>query len=83
MTSMIKTNVFFDFTDFQPPALALYSLKHVLPASKCRVCLIFIIHVGATCCVTSSTGNIMKIHARITLTVEFIRTFFFIIFIYV
>ena len=36
--------------------------------------LVFVIHVGGTRCVTSSTANMMKIHARITLTVEFIRT---------
>ena len=35
---------------------------------------VFIVHVGGTRCVTSSTDNIIKIHARITLTVEFIRT---------
>jgi hypothetical protein len=33
--------------------------------------------VGGTRCVTSSTDNIMKIRARITLTVEFIRTCIF------
>ena len=38
---------------------------------------VFMIHVGGTRCVTSSTDNIMKIHARITLTVEFIRTCIF------
>jgi len=38
---------------------------------------VIIIHVGCTRCVTSSTDNIMKIHARITLTVEFIRTCIF------
>ena len=32
------------------------------------------IHVGGTRCVPFSTDNMMKIHARITLTVEFIRT---------
>ena len=37
----------------------------------------FIVHVGGTRCVTSSTDNIMKIRARITLTVEFIRTCIF------
>ena len=31
------------------------------------------IHVGGTRCVTSSTDNMMKIQARITLTVECIR----------
>ena len=39
--------------------------------------LVFVIHVGGTRSVTSSTDNIMKIHARITLTVEFIRTCIF------
>jgi hypothetical protein len=39
---------------------------------------IFMIHVGCTRCVTSSTDNIMKIRARITLTVEVIRTCIFI-----
>ena len=44
---------------------------------------VFIIHVGGTRCVTSSTDNIMKIRARITLTVEFIRTCNFIYLLYV
>jgi hypothetical protein len=39
---------------------------------------IYMIHVGGTRCVTSSTDNIMKRHARITLTVEVIRTCIFI-----
>ena len=34
---------------------------------------VFMIHVGGTRCVTSSTGNIRTIHARITLTVACIR----------
>ena len=34
---------------------------------------VFLVHVGGTRCVTSSTDNIMKIRARITWTVEFIR----------
>ena len=34
----------------------------------------FIVHVGCTRCVTFSTDQMMKIQARITLTVEFIRT---------
>ena len=38
---------------------------------------VFIIHVGGTRCVTSRTDNIMKIRARITLTVEVIRTCIF------
>ena len=40
---------------------------------------VFIVHVGGTRCVTSSTDNNMKIHARITLKVEFIRTCIFLI----
>ena len=42
---------------------------------------VFIVHVGGTRCVTSSTDNNMKIRARITLTVEVIRTLYFYIFI--
>jgi hypothetical protein len=38
---------------------------------------VFMIHVGGTRYVTFSTDNIMKIHARITLTVEFIRGYIF------
>jgi hypothetical protein len=39
---------------------------------------VFMIHVGGTRCVPSSTDNIMKIHFRLTLTVEFIRGYIFI-----
>ena len=35
---------------------------------------VFVIHVGGTRCITSSTDNILKILARITWTVECIRT---------
>ena len=45
--------------------------------------LVFVIHVGGTRCITSSTDNIMKILARITLTVEFIRGYIFIFLLYV
>ena len=44
---------------------------------------VFIIHVGGTRCVTSSTDNIMKIHARITLTVECIPACIFMFLFYV
>jgi hypothetical protein len=44
---------------------------------------VFIIHVGGTRYVTSSTDNIMKIHAGITLNVEFIRGYIFIFLFYV
>jgi hypothetical protein len=39
--------------------------------TSCRY--VFIVHVGRTRCVTSSTDQIMKTHACITLGVEFIR----------
>ena len=45
--------------------------------------LVFVIHVGGTRCVPSSTDNIMNIRARITLTVEFIRGYIFIFLFYV
>ena len=38
---------------------------------------VFIVHVGGTRCVTSSTDHYMNIHARITLSVECIRTCLF------
>ena len=47
--------------------------RGVLPAVA-QVREVFIVHVGGTRCVTSSPDNIMNIHARITLTVEVIRT---------
>ena len=34
------------------------------PARRQTVREVFIIHVGGTCCVTSSTDNNMKIHAQ-------------------
>jgi len=39
---------------------------------------VFVVHVGGTRCVTSSTDNIMKRQARITLTVDCIRGCIFI-----
>ena len=96
---MIKTNVFFDFIDFQESAESLQQCKCRLVVTSSQsnksvfgafrssttrrrhndeVREIFMIHVGGTRCVTSSTDNITKIHARITLTVEFIRTCIFI-----
>jgi hypothetical protein len=42
-----------------------------------QVRAVFMIHVGGTRCVTSRTDNIMNIRARITLTVECIRTCIF------
>ena len=50
---------------------------------QAQVSEVFIVHVGGTRCVPSSTDNIRKIHACITLTVEFIRTCIFIFLLYV
>ena len=59
-----------------------FTKSSVIPGSmspKSRyVKSVFIIHVGGTRCVTSSTDNIMKIHVRITLTVECIRVFVYV-----
>ena len=38
---------------------------------------VFLVHVGGTRCVTSSTDHYMKIQARTTLSVEVIRTCIF------
>ena len=43
-------------------------------AAVVQVKYVFIVHVGGTRCVTSSTDHSMTIHVRITLTVEVIRT---------
>ena len=51
--------------------------------SKRYVKSVFIVHVGCTRCVTFSTANNMKIHVRITLTVECIRTRIFLFLFYV
>ena len=49
---------------------------YILIRGECAVYVksVFIVHVGGTRCVTFSTANNMKIRARITLKVEFIRT---------
>jgi hypothetical protein len=58
--------------------LSRWSVSSSLLASEdTYVKSVFIVHVGGTRCVTSSTDNIMKIHVRITLTVEVIRTCIF------
>ena len=56
------------------------SVRFAFPARIVRE--VFIVHVGGTRYVTSSTDNNMNIHARITLTVEFIRTCILFIFIF-
>ena len=58
-----------------------YHQVHVNIAAVVRE--VFVIHVGGTRCVTSSTDNIMKIRARITLIVEVIRGYIFIFLFYV
>ena len=62
-------------------AVALGVLKR--PLREVEQMYVFIVHVGGTRCVTSSTDNILKIHSRITWTVEFIRTCIFIFLFYV
>ena len=47
-------------------------------AAAVQVKYVFIVHVGGTRCVTSSTDHSMTIHVRITLTVEVIRTCIFV-----
>ena len=112
---LIKTHVFFDFTDFQVPVypfaattssttnggksgeegvmvppLAIHlsstmgstGTSHKKDATR-YVKSVFIVHVGGTRCVPSSTDNIMKRHARITWTVEVIRTCIFLFLLYV
>ena len=74
--SMIHTNPFFDPVDSP------------VEQGRCQpwqwyVKSVFIVHVGGTRDVTSRTDNIMKIHARITLKVEFIRGYIFIFLLYV
>ena len=87
---MINTNVFFDFTDFQVGlSLEQYETETTIQGTPQNIPLalldgvvreILMIHVGGTRCVPSSTDNSMKIHARITLTVEVIRTCLFVYF---
>jgi hypothetical protein len=45
--------------------------------------LVFVVHVGGSRGVTSSTDHIMNIHAWITLNGEFIRTCLFVFLLYV
>jgi hypothetical protein len=82
---MINTNVFPDFT-FRyrhnvPDNVTLLrrQVTHECDAfwQARYVKSVFIVHVGGTRCVTSSTDHYMNIHARITLSIEFIRTCIF------
>jgi hypothetical protein len=57
-----------------------YERARITLTVECIRTCVFVVHVGGTRCVTSSTGNIMKIQARITLTVEVIRTCIFFMF---
>ena len=71
-----KHGTFFN-TQLFVHSLSVLNDQYVLVADV-YVKSVFIIHVGGTRCVPSSTDNIMKIRARITWTVEFIRTCIFI-----
>ena len=55
----------------------------VVDGPRQQVREVFIVHVGGTRCVTSSTGNNRNIRARITWGVELIRAIFFMFFLYV
>ena len=87
MTSMIKTNVFFRFYWFSgtmPQCLAVEpGVPVVVDGPRQQVREVFIVHVGGTRCVPSSTGKNRTIRARITWTVEFIRGCIFICVFYV
>jgi hypothetical protein len=61
---------------FQSTRQVMFKLLSSFSSMKVREIYI-IVHVGGTRCVTSSTDHFMKIHARITLSVEFIRTCIF------
>ena len=69
------------FVDLSKTSSALHRMSDTelqgLLGSAWYVTLVFVIHVGGTRCVTSSTDNIMNIQARITLKVEFIPVFFY------
>ena len=90
---MINTNVFFDLTDFQVGlSLEQYETETTIQGTPQNIPLalldrvvreVFIIHVGGTRCVTSSTDHYMKIQAWITLSVECIRTCIFLFVLYV
>ena len=75
MFSVIGASFHWLFDSFVPDFRSLAMDKYVKSVLN--------IHVGGTRCVTSSTDKIMKIRARITLTVEFIRTCIFLFLFYV
>jgi hypothetical protein len=78
IASMINTNPFFDF------ASRTKRKKRCLCDYARNVGGMFDVRIYDTCgtrCVPSRTDNIMNIQARITLNVEFIRTWSFFIFI--
>ena len=68
--------------DNEDKALAAMSRRHMATGDASHFTVVrevFIVHVGGTRCVTFSTGNTMKIHARITLTVECIPNMYYFI----
>ena len=89
-TAASSNNVVDSGAPLEAPYLTIHTHPSISTSARCKQCppgryvkLVFVIHVGGTRYVTSSTGNIMKIHARITLTVEFIRGYIFIFLFYV
>ena len=84
---MITTNAFFSmllvFKEPEEPEEPAEAPAAVLPVNVRNPPLtvvreVFMIHVGGTCCVPSSTVHIMNIQARITLIVECIQTCIFV-----
>ena len=61
----------------------LQNIKYEEDKDRCVNLVCCVMQVGGTRCVTSSTANNMKIHVRITLTVEFIRGYIFLFLFYV
>ena len=63
--------------------LAMFLAVVRVPGTAVQRLYVKSLHVGGTRCVPSSTDHIMNIQARITLTVEVIRTCIFICLLYV
>jgi hypothetical protein len=75
--SMVQQLEEYNLVSTKPMRLVLfnYAIQHVARVSRY---VKWLIHVGGTRCVTSSTDHYMKLQARITWTVEVIRTCLFV-----
>jgi len=72
-----KLRAAFKYTHDQATGVVSETTMPAATAPPTYVKSVFIVHVGGTRYVTSRTDQIMKIHARIILTVEFIRGYIF------